>query len=528
MSNGMDRHTQMTNRRGDEADNTDDEISLKPYFETLWGYRRVIAAAVVGVGTLYVVGVLLLFLIAPVERLGSIQFRILFDGAEKGEYPNGTPFSASEIVAGPVLTEVFQANDLQRFGKYQDFQESVFVLQSNLDRDLLSDDYRARLADTKLGPVDRARIEEEFRRKRDALLDPVYTISMRRQERLKTLPRDLMNKVLLDILATWAKQADERKGATKYNVDVLSPGILRREMLEQEDYLVAIDILRAKTARVLATIEEIAQLPGAKTIRVGENRVTLAEIRAGLEDVVRFELEPLLGLIRSEGITKNARALLLYANNQLFQLRQEQQESETRVQALQASVREFSAQGGLAAGDTRAGTAGSGGGAASGAVTPQLDQSFLDRLMSLSTAKDEFDYKREITDRVITESERMAARSREAAYYEDLARELKTSTGRPVGSPEMVALIRSRSAGAFSEIVKGIEQTAAIYKELSALNLNPTTTVFAVTDPFTLQTHRSLTLRTVVLYLVLVLMLTLLVVPIGCLIHHAVRRPLSA
>lgn len=148
--------------------------------------------------------------------------------------------------------------------------------------------------------------------------------------------------------------------------------------------------------------------------------------------------------------------------------------------------------------------------------------------MSLSTAKDEFDYKREITDRVITESERMAARSREAAYYEDLARELKTSTGRPVGSPEMVALIRSRSAGAFSEIVKGIEQTAAIYKELSALNLNPTTTVFAVTDPFTLQTHRSLTLRTVVLYLVLVLMLTLLVVPIGCLIHHAVRRPLSA
>jgi hypothetical protein len=518
----------MTTRSGDEPDFADDGISLKPYFETLWGYRRIIAAAVVGVVSLYLVGVIVLFVIFPAERLGSIQFRLLFDGAEKGEYPNGTIFSASEIVAGPVLTEVFKSNDLQRYGKFQDFQESVFVLQSDLDLDLLSLDYRARLADVKLGPVDRARVEEEFRRKRDALLDPVYTLSMRRRERLKTLPRDLMNKVLLDILATWARQADERKGATKYNVDVLSASILQRDMLDQEDYLVAIDILRSKTSRVLATIDEIAKLPGAKTIRVGEARVTLAEVRAGLEDVVRFKLEPLLGLIRSEGITKNSRALLLYANNQLFQLRQEQQESATRVQALQASVREFSAQGGLVAGDTRAGTAGSAGSTGGGAVTPQLDQSFLDRIMGLSTAKDEFEYKREITDRIITESERMAARGREAAYYEDLARELKTSTGRPVGSPDMVTLIRNRSAEAVNEIVKGIEQTALIYRELSTLNLSPTTTVFAVTEPFTQRSHPSLTFRTVALYLVLVLMLTLVVAPIGCLVHHAFRKPLSA
>jgi len=518
----------MTTRGGNEPDYLDDEVSLKPFVETMWGYRRVIAAAVVGAVTLYLVGVLLVFLVAPAEHLGSVQFRLLFEGAEKGEYPNGTLFSTSEIVAGPVLTEVFRANDLQRFGKYEDFKDSVFVLQSNLDLDLLTYEYRGRLADTKLNPVDRARIEEEFRRKREALVDPVYSLNMRRRERLTTLPRDLMNKVLLDILGTWATQADERKGATKYNVDVLSPSILQREMLEQEDYLVAIDILRAKTSRVLATIDEIAKLPGAKTIRVGEKRVTLAEVRAGLEDVVRFRLEPLLGLIRSEGVTKNSRALLLYANNQLFQLRQEQQESSARVEALQASVREFSTQGASSAGDAKAGAAGSAGGPGSGAVTPQLDQSFLDRIMGLSTAKDEFEYKRKITDRIITESEKMAARGREAAYYEDLARELRTSSGRKVDSPEMVALIKSRSAGAFNDIVDGIEKTALVYRELSALNLNPSTTVFAITDPFLQQTQRSLTVRTVVLYLVLVVMLTLTVVPVACLIHHAFRRRVSA
>lgn len=511
----------------DEADHTYDVISLRPYFETLWSYRRVIAAGVLGAATFYLVGVLLVFLISPTERLSSVEFRLLFDGAEKGEYPNGTVFSSSEIVAGPVLTEVFKVNDLQRFGKYEDFKDSMFVLQSNLDLDILRYDFQARLADTRLSPVDRTRIEEEFRRRREALVDPVYSLNMRRHERLSTMPRDLVNKVLLDVLATWAKQADERKGATKYNVDVLSPGILQRQMLDQEDYLVAIDIMRAKTARVLATLNEIDKLPGAKALRVGEERVTVAEVRAGLEDIVRFKLEPLMGLIRSEGITKNSRALSLYATNQLFQLHQEQLESAARVQALQASVREFSTQSALPAGDTRAGATGSG--ASPGAtISPQLDQSFLDRLMGLSNVREEFEYRRKITDRIITESEVVASRAREAAYYEDLSKELRTSAGRSVGSPDTVALIKTRSASAFDEIVQGIEKTALIYKELSALNLNPSSTVFAVNGPFTQHTQRSLTLQTVTLYLVLVLLLAITLVPIGCLIHHAFKMRRAA
>jgi len=88
-----------------------------------------------------------------------------------------------------------------------------------------------------------------------------------------------------------------------------------------------------------------------------------------------------------------------------------------------------------------------------------------------------------------------------------------------------VAIIKSRTAEAFDEIVKGIEQTAAVYRELSILNLNPSTTVFAVTQPFEEQTQRSLTARTVVLYFVLFLMLTLILVPIGCLVHHTFRKP---
>jgi hypothetical protein len=91
----------------------------------------------------------------------------------------------------------------------------------------------------------------------------------------------------------------------------------------------------------------------------------------------------------------------------------------------------------------------------------------------------------------------------------------------------MVALIKGRSAEAFNEIVKAIEQTAMIYKEISTLNLNPSTTLFTVTAPFTERTQWPLTLRTVTLYFVLSLMLTLIVLPVGCLMHHAFRKHVS-
>ena len=511
---------------GVPGNDSGDEISLRPYFEILWPYRQIIALAVVGVTALFVLGVLIVFLRVPVERLASLQFRLLFEGAAQNQYPNGTAFSPTEIVAAPVLTEVYQANDLQRFGTYEAFKESMFILGSNPDVDLLTYEYQAKLANTRLTPVDRARTEEEFRRKREALTDPVFSLNMRRHERLTTLPRDLMQKILHDTLTTWAAQADERKGATRYNVLMLSKNILQREVIEREDYLVAVDILRAKTNRVIETIDKLSALPGAQVIRTGEEKISLAEVRTNLEDVVRFKLEPLLDLVRSEGVTKNARGLSLYATNQLFQLRLEREKSQSLVRALQDSLGAYMAQRIGRVPDTTL-SGGGGPGAPSGGPAVQLDQSFLDRLMTLSTAEQDQKYRQSLTDRIIQESERMGATQREAAFYEDLVSNIRSVAPRAVGTPETVALIKARTTEAFEEVSKAVDQISALYRELSVRNLNPSTTLYAVTGPFVLSVERSLTVRTVSLYFVLLLMLTLILVPTGCLLHNAFRTRTS-
>ena len=510
-----------------EAGFQDDEIFLRPYFDTLSQYRRVIATVTLAIGAIFLLGALGLVLLSPSERISSIKFRLLFDGAAENKYPNDSPFSPAEIVAAPVIAEVFKANELQRFGKFEDFKEALFVQQSNPVLDWLAYEFQARLADSKLTPLDRARIEEEFRTKRESLVDPSFAISLRRSERFKVLPRELAQKVLNDTLTTWAEQAEHRKGVMKYQVPVLSSKVLSRDTVEDNDYLVAADQLRARAVRIIATIDELEKVPGALTVRTTKDDISLPEIRAKLEDVMRFDLEPLLGIIRSEGITKNARLVSLYASNMVFQLQLDKQEGESRARALQASLRDYvsqTASQGVAA--TSGGATGGGGGLDTPGLMPQLSESFLDRLekMSALSQKGEMEYRRKLTDQVIKETRQIATVEKELAYYEALLKTVQGIGSRPAGSPELVALITRRSLKAFEAIEKATSQLSSLYLEISARNLNPAARLFEITGPFTDHTKQSRPLGRMALSLLFVMLVTLVLVSAACLIHNAVTR----
>src|SRR5439155_6210516 len=115
-------------------------------------------------------------------------------------------------------------------------------------------------------------------------------------------PRELVENSLGDVLATWAHQAVDLKGATAYDVAILSRNVLRPDILETEDYLVAVDVLRVAANRILDATAKLDGLPGARIIRSGKEQISLAEIKANIEDVERFQIQPLLGIIRAEGL----------------------------------------------------------------------------------------------------------------------------------------------------------------------------------------------------------------------------------
>ena len=507
------------------ADVYDDAISLQPLLKTLWSYRQVVSFAVAGVMGIFAVAMLAAYVFLPVERLGTLEFRLLFDGASQGQYPNETPFSSAEITSTPVLTEVFEANDLESYGSYEDFKNSVFVLQSNPELEFLSYEYEAKLAASGLSPVDRASIEEEFQTRRDGLTDPLFSLNLREDARLSPISPSVVSKVLDDTLATWARQADERKGALRYNIPVFSKNILRWDLIEREDYITGIDILRAQLRRIIANIDEIAILPGAAVIRIDDGHTSLAEIRVNLEDVLRFQIQPLVGMIRMTGLSRDPQSLARYVDDQLFQISLERAEAEKRVAAVQESLRAYMLQRGAVP------QAGSGGAiprpAPGGeAMMPQLGESFLDRLLEMSTMNSDIGYRQRLTDRIILESVAVAALEREQTYYEDLSRSVVSlePRSRDADRESELVSVKARFEGAFDQVVVAVDQVNAIYEELSTHNLNPTTLLYTVTAPFTMRTERALSLRTAVSYGALVFMLSLFLVPLGCLAHGYFQR----
>lgn len=496
----------------------DDRISFQPVFAVVWKYKRRLGLALLSAATLMAAGAILMFLMAPTVRVGSLSFRLLFAGAEKGVYPNNTKFSTAEITAPPVLAEVYKANELQKYLDYPSFKQSLFVLQSNPDLELLAYEYQAKLADSRLTAVDRSALEQEFEKKRESLESPDFTLNFRHTERTTTVPRTLVHKVLTDTLAEWARVARDQKGALEYDIAVLSKNILQRQQPADEDFFVTADILRTKINRILANVDKIAALPSAALVRTTDGSRSLAEVRLDLEEVVRFEIIPTIRYLQSGRASRNPQMLKIYVDEQLRQMVIAQAERLQRVRALQEPLRDYVSDAGAGrvatppALPTRDP-------AALGAQTliPQLGESFLQQLVQMAKQNNDTEYRQELTDRIIQEGLAMAALEQERLFYEGLSRTAFEAAA-PAGFDG--AGIEARLKRATAVLQRDLDGINDIYGQLSAKNLDPGTLLFTVTLPYAERTERSLLPSKVAMFGLVGLLFAAFLLVLAAFAHH--------
>lgn len=98
------------------------------------------------------------------------------------------------------------------------------------------------------------------------------------------------------------------------------------------------------------------------------------------------------------------------------------------------------------------------------------------------------------------------------------------SMRRAGADPETVPRIEAQFDELYKAVIVALEQANAIYEQLSAQNLNPRTNLFTITSPFSVTTQRAFGLRTLALYGLLVGMVSFILVPLACFIHHYYRR----
>ncbi|HEX2062706.1 MAG TPA: hypothetical protein VHK90_18335, partial [Thermoanaerobaculia bacterium] len=314
-------------------------ISLMNIVRLLRDYAAPIVLAVLAVGIAYLLFAVVYLLMQPVERHTTLGFRLEFPGAENGQYPNGVRFSGSDIIDTPVLRSVYDDNQLGRYMPFSTFSRAVVVLEANAALHALAREYEAKLADPKLSPVERDRLEAEYTQKRESLRKSDYSLTWTMRDGMKSVPQSVAAKTLSDILRTWADFAARTRQVLVHRVPLVSDQALGRIGARDPDILASLLALRTAARELQENAQELATLPGAEVIRSSKRGASLRELRLELAHIegpgIEFLINETLG-----GVADRAHASALI-RSQLEYDRRALMAAEERVNVLRQSLEAY-------------------------------------------------------------------------------------------------------------------------------------------------------------------------------------------
>jgi hypothetical protein len=488
---------------------------------TLRSYTPIIGLILAAVAIGYLIVAVALYILAPSSRVTSVPFRLDWEGATRGEYPNGQRFSPVEVISTPVLVKTFNDNDLGRYTTYNDFARSIIVLQSNLAMEVLAREYQARLADTRLSAVDRERIQADYLMKLASLNKNEYAINYIRDGRKSdSVPETVARKVINDILMNWANFAANEQHVLQYRVAVLSPDVVSVGT-SASNPIIDVVMMRDKVQRLIFNIDQIRGLPAAELARTKEG-LTLADLSVRLDDVVRYRLDPLVVRIAAAGLDSRTETLR-FLETQLAHDERRLQAQEQKAAAVQETLAMY-VDVQQTEPDTRTGTAAQ---TAAGqrrqqdaeTVTPQVSEGFLDRLVQLAARSVDSEFRQRLAEEYRAELLRVGPMQEAVTYDKDILGLIRGASGGGAVDPASVAASIAALRG---EVRLLAGKVGEIHKDVSK-NLNPATELVTLNAPFS-RVERATSLKQLAMYGVLTLALALPIIVVLCLVHAHIKR----
>lgn len=497
-------------------------VSVSHLVRTLIAYRAVILLSVVSVAIAYFLAAMLIYLFSDSERVTTQAFRLEFRGATEGKYPNNLTFSATDIVATPVLLHVFQMNHIDRFMSFADFSKSIFVLEANEAYENLARAYEAKLSDPKLGPVDRERIEREFELKRASIKKNDYSVNFTRPDDTHRIPEITARKVLTDILAVWADFAVNQQHVLEINMSILSPQIVESAPGDPADLVMSVQVLRTKVMKVLENIQRLSLQPGVSLLKTSDG-LGIEDIRLRMENILRFRIEPLVGAVRASGLVTDLPGTIHFLESQLAYDQRELKSTQAYAVSLRDSIAMLDAKSSLTESNVPAHSAIDGTTSKAGTETlmPQISDTFLDRLVSLTDQAKDAQYRQRLVEEYRRSLDDVVPVQQTVDYDAHVLEEMRTG-----GS----TAVRTNAATVTNELTQIKRDARALIvklNEISALQaraLNPTSQLTSTTAPPITRTMRTRSLSRLALFGVLVILMSLPVIVILCLLHNRVRE----
>ncbi len=457
-----------------EPRDSDDEISLVTIVRTLVEGKTTIAMGVIGITLVVALGAGAYFLfLQPTRWVSTLSFRLTFDDAAQGRYPNALPFAPSDILSTSTIEQVVAAQAVGDYCTFAQFRQGLVVERGGTARRLLDAQYEVLLAASRqVSPVERQQLEEEYQTRLAALpLD--YRLVFVRPSACGSIPSDVIAAALNGILEAWAQESELKRGVLRYQVAIVGPSIFDQPG-PGPSIMLQLDLARTASRRAIEAVELVSQLPGAASLRSPtDGGMSLTEIRNRLIDLQERVIQPLFIAAARNGLDGASRAWVEEArqNAELQQMA-----ALDHANTFRDALREFSGSqpppNPMTSGNKATPLSGTG---EAQTVIPQLDDSFIERIVQLSTQASIF--RQKLTRSMVKAGEAAAEAGVEVAYY---AMVLEASrTGRTVQRAEMV---QQQLDGVIQEGKRLVGELNAAYEELGRVGLRPGAALYVPTD----------------------------------------------
>ncbi len=223
---------------------------------------------------------------APPMTTYSEMVSFNFSQSERGVYPNGSPFSITDLTNRNVLAAVWEENNLNSQGiSLKEFSDAVSIIPYADNEEFIKKKYQGMLTRKNLTSAEISTIERDFRielenqARKNALLTLTVPFT-------SPLSGNLAKKVLSDIPKTWSLQAINQLGVV--SIPMADIESVQDDILKKGSPFQILDYFYKSSAQLQLTLNRIADYPGGDSLKDPETGLSIEDLRRRIADLNRY------------------------------------------------------------------------------------------------------------------------------------------------------------------------------------------------------------------------------------------------
>lgn len=336
------------------------------------------------------------FISSPPMTTYSEMISFTFSQSEKGAYPNGSPFSITDVTNRNVIAAVWEENKLESQGiTLKELTDSISIIPYADNEEFIKKKYQGMLARKNLTSAEISTIERDFRielesqARKNALLSLTVPFN-------SPLSGSLAKKVLSDIPKTWSLQAINQLGVV--SIPMADIESVQDDILKKGSPFQILDYFYKSAAQLQLTISRIADYPGGDSLKDPETGLSIEDLRRRVADLNRYWILDFDNYVQQHN--KASEIDIRSAEIHLKELKDRQAqyiaEAKTYVSALQNydAVTKTSKV-------AQSFEYGNGNRMQNGASGVQLDGDSLQRLIDIGSQNKDSDFRQELTRKAV-------------------------------------------------------------------------------------------------------------------------------